>query len=171
MNNESSEIIRILNNAFDDQLPADKATVDLYPEPLRKEIDEVNEWVYDTINSALFPPVSSSRFVLIVLIDGVYKAGFATSQKEYEAAVIPLFESLDRLEKILTGKDYLVGNQLTEADVRLFVTIVRFDPVYVGHFKCNIRTIRDGYPAIHLYVPARARVAAGGRTGYTCADM
>ncbi|KAI0760534.1 glutathione S-transferase, partial [Fomes fomentarius] len=122
VNNESSEIIRILNSAFDDQLPADKATLHLYPEPLRKEINEINEWVYDTINN------------------GVYKAGFATSQKAYEAAVIPLFQSLDRLEKILTGKDYLVGNQLTEADIRLFVTIVRFDPVYVGHFKCNIRT-------------------------------
>ncbi len=84
------------------------------------------------------------------LVDGVYKAGFATSQKAYEAAVIPLFESLDRLEKILTGKDYLVGNELTEADIRLFVTIVRFDPVYVDHFMCNIRTIRDGYPTIHL---------------------
>ena len=82
--------------------------------------------------------------------DGVYKSGFASTQKAYEAAVLPLFASLDRLEDILKGKDYLVGNQLTEADVRLFVTIVRFDPVYVGHFKCNLRTIRGGYPAIHL---------------------
>ena len=82
----------------------------------------------------------------------MYKSGFASTQTAYEAAVTPLFESLDRLEKMLTGKDYLIGDRLTEADVRLFVTIVRFDPVYVGHFKCNIRTIRDGYPAIHLYV-------------------
>ena len=80
----------------------------------------------------------------------MYKSGFASTQKAYEAAVLQLFASLDRLEAILKGKDYLVGNQLTEADVRLFVTIVRFDPVYVGHFKCNLRTIRDGYPAIHL---------------------
>ena len=101
----------------------------------------------------------------------MYKSGFASTQKAYEDAVIPLFDSLDRLEKILTGKDYLVGNQLTEADVRLFVTIVsctpptnscarlitvdtahqiRFDVAYHGHFKCNIRTIRDGYPAIYL---------------------
>ena len=85
----------------------------------------------------------------------MYKAGFATTQTAYEAAVKPLFESLDRLEKILEGKDYLVGDQLTEADIRLFVTIVRFDPVYVGHFKCNIRTIRDGYPAIHRYVSSK----------------
>ncbi|KAI8972887.1 glutathione S-transferase [Trametes punicea] len=134
VNNESSEIIRIFNTAFNDQLPADKAKIDLYPEHLRKDIDEINEWVYDTVNN------------------GVYKSGFATTQRAYEAAVIPLFESLDKLEKILTGKDYLVGNQLTEADVRLFVTIIRFDPVYVGHFKCNIRTIRDGYPAIHLWL-------------------
>ena len=81
----------------------------------------------------------------------MYKSGFATSQSAYEANVYPLFEALDRVEKILDGKDYLVGNTLTEADIRLFPTIVRFDPVYVGHFKCNIRTIRDGYPAIHLY--------------------
>ena len=99
----------------------------------------------------------------------MYEAGFAQSQQAYEAAVIPLFTSLDKLEKILTGKDYLVGNQLTEADIRLFVTTVsdkivcvslpltlvakiRFDPAYYGNFKCNIRTIRDGYPAIHLWM-------------------
>lgn len=105
--------------------------------------------------------------------DGVYKAGFAGTQEAYEKAVYPLFDSLDRLEKMLTGKDYLVGDRLTEADIRLFVTIVsvflsissswrtisfayiaaleqiRFDPVYVGHFKCNLRTIRNGYPVIH----------------------
>ena len=85
-----------------------------------------------------------------MVVDGVYKSGVATSQEAYETAVVPLFQSLDRLEKMLEGKDYLVGNQLTEADVRLFVTIVRFDPVYVGHFKCNLRTIRDGYPALDL---------------------
>ncbi|KAL1948842.1 hypothetical protein VTO73DRAFT_10648 [Trametes versicolor] len=134
VNNESSEIIRIFNTAFNELLPADRAAIDLYPATLKNEIDEVNEWVYDTVNN------------------GVYKAGFATTQTAYEAAVIPLFDSLDRLEKILTGKDYLVGDQLTEADVRLFVTIVRFDPAYVGHYKCNLRTIRDGYPAIHLWL-------------------
>ncbi|KAH9941900.1 glutathione S-transferase [Epithele typhae] len=134
VNNESSEIIRMLNTEFNDLLPADKAGLDLYPESLRKDIDEVNDWVYPTINN------------------GVYRSGFATSQEAYEAAVVPLFESLDRVEKMLAGKDYLIGDTLTEADVRLFVTIIRFDPVYVGHFKCNIRTIRDGYPAIDLWM-------------------
>lgn len=85
-------------------------------------------------------------------IDGVYKSGFASTQQAYEAAVVPLFASLDRLEQLLTDKDYLVGGRLTEADVRLFVTIVRFDPVYVGHFKCNLRTIRGGYPALHRWL-------------------
>jgi len=134
VNNESSEIIRMFNTAFNAYLPKDKAAIDTYPEHLRAEIDGVNEWVYDTVNN------------------GVYKSGFAKTQEAYEAAVQPLFASLDRLEKMLQGKDYLVGDQLTEADIRLFVTIVRFDPVYVGHFKCNIRTIRGGYPAIHLWM-------------------
>jgi len=134
VNNESSEIIRIFNTTFNDLIPADKAAVDIYPEAHRAEIDSINSWVYDTVNN------------------GVYKSGFATTQTAYEAAVVPLFESLDRLEELLTDKDYLVGNMLTEADIRLFVTIVRFDPVYVGHFKCNLRTIRGGYPAIHLWM-------------------
>ncbi|TFK49009.1 glutathione S-transferase [Heliocybe sulcata] len=136
VNNESSEIIRIFNTAFNHLLPEDKAKVDLYPEQLRKEIDEVNAWVYDTVNN------------------GVYKSGFAKTQSAYEAAVRPLFASLDRLEKMLQGKTYLIadGSVLTEADVRLFVTIIRFDPVYVGHFKCNIRTIRGGYPNIHRWM-------------------
>ena len=97
----------MFNSAFNELLPADKAAVDLYPEELRAEIDEVNDWVYNDINN------------------GVYKTGFATTQEAYEAAVRPLFGSLDRLEKLLTGKDYLVGGTLTEADVRLYVTIVR----------------------------------------------
>ncbi|KAM5543481.1 hypothetical protein V8D89_002732 [Ganoderma adspersum] len=134
VNNESSEIIRFFNTAFNHLLPADKAALDLYPEPLRKEIDELNDWVYTTVNN------------------GVYKTGFATTQKAYEEAVVPLFDSLDRLEKILEGKDYLIGHQLTEADVRLFVSIIRFDVAYHGAFKCNLRTIRDGYPAINLWL-------------------
>ncbi|KAI0641503.1 glutathione S-transferase [Trametes meyenii] len=149
VNNESSEIIRIFNTAFNEFLPADKASLDLYPETLRREIDEVNEWVYNTVNILYVQTFCSFRSALI---DGVYKTGFAITQEAYEAAIFPLFESLDRLEKILTGKEYLIGNQLTEADVRLFVTIIRFDPAYVGHFKCNIRTIRDGYPSIHLWL-------------------
>ena len=127
VNNESSEIIRMFNIAFNDQLPAEKAALDLYPEPLRKEIDEVNDWVYDTINSASSPllPSPPHKRILMGWVDGVYKSGFASSQKAYEAAVNPLFDSLDRVEKMLKGKDYLIGNQLTEADIRLFVTIVR----------------------------------------------
>ncbi|KAL4079572.1 glutathione S-transferase [Scleroderma citrinum] len=134
VNNESSEIIRIFNTAFNDLLPPEKAAVDIYPEELRQEIDELNSWVYDTVNN------------------GVYKAGFAVSQEAYEKAVYPVFESLDRLEEMLKGKDYLIGDRLTEADIRLFVTIVRFDPVYVGHFKCNLRDIRHGYPALNRWM-------------------
>ncbi|EPQ52286.1 hypothetical protein GLOTRDRAFT_112236 [Gloeophyllum trabeum ATCC 11539] len=134
VNNESSEIIRIFNTAFNEFLPADKAAIDIYPEKLRLQIDEVNAWVYDTVNN------------------GVYKTGFARTQEAYEKALFPLFESLDRLEKMLEGKQYLIGDVLTEADIRLFVTIIRFDPVYVGHFKCNIRTIRGGYPAINKWM-------------------
>lgn len=133
VNNESSEIIRMFNAAFNHLLPADKAALDLYPEELRSEIDQLNEWIYPNIN------------------DGVYRAGFATAQGAYESAVNDVFNALDRVEKLLDGKDYLVGDRLTEADIRLWVTIVRFDPVYVGHFKCNLRTIRGGYPAIDLW--------------------
>ncbi|KAJ7914256.1 glutathione S-transferase [Mycena leptocephala] len=134
VNNESSEIIRMFNSEFNELLPADKAKLDLYPEPHRAEIDALNEWVYSDINN------------------GVYLSGFATQQAAYETAVVKLFAALDKIEEILTGKDYLVGGQLTEADVRLFVTIIRFDPAYVGQFKCNIRTIRGGYPAIHSWL-------------------
>jgi len=134
VNNESSEIIRMLNGEFDALLPEDKARLDIYPAELRAEIDEVNESVYGSINN------------------GVYRAGFAKSQEAYRDAVVPLFEALDRIEAGLKDKTYLVGNRLTEADVRLFVTIIRFDPVYVSHFKCNIRTIRHGYPNLHLWM-------------------
>ncbi|GJE97464.1 glutathione-S-transferase [Phanerochaete sordida] len=134
VNNESSDIIRVFNSAFNALLPTDKAALDLYPEPLRPEIDELNAWVYDTLNY------------------GVYKAGFAQTQAAYEAGVFPVFESLDRLAKMLTGKDYLVGSRLTEADIRLFVTIIRFDVVYYGHFKCNIRSIRSDYPELHRWM-------------------
>jgi len=134
VNNESSEIIRILNSEFDAILPDDKARLDFYPVQLRADIDALNEWVYDRINN------------------GVYKAGFARSQEAYQDAVVPLFDSLDRIEAMLKDKTYLIGDRLTEADIRLYVTIIRFDPVYVGHFKCNIRTIRDGYPNIHRWL-------------------
>ncbi|KAG9047942.1 S-glutathionyl-(chloro)hydroquinone reductase [Tulasnella sp. UAMH 9824] len=134
VNNESAEIIRMFNTAFNDQLPEDKAAIDIYPKDLQAEIDSTNEWVYDTVNN------------------GVYKSGFATTQAAYEAAVKPLFTSLDRLEGLLNGKDYLIGDRLTEADIRLFTTIVRFDPVYHGHFKCNLGSIRHNYPNINRWM-------------------
>jgi len=136
VNNESSEIIRILNSSFNQFSKDEKQRVlDLYPEQLRPEIDAINAWVYDTVNN------------------GVYKTGFATTQNAYEVAIKPFFESLDRLEKILAGNaNFLIGDQLTEADVRLYTTIVRFDPVYHGHFKCNIGSIRHDYPNINRWL-------------------
>lgn len=133
VSNESSEIIRMLNSAFDD-VGAD-ASVDLYPAHLREEIDAVNAVVYETVNN------------------GVYKAGFATSQEAYEEAVGALFATLDDLERRLSRQLYLTGDRMTEADWRLFTTLVRFDSVYVGHFKCNIRRIAD-YPALSNYLRA-----------------
>ncbi|KAI9314312.1 glutathione S-transferase [Dichotomocladium elegans] len=130
VNNESSEIIRMFNHAFDSILPEEKRGLDYYPEHLRKDIDDTNSWVYDTINN------------------GVYKSGFATTQEAYERNVYPLFESLDRVERILSQSQYLVANTFTEADIRLFTTIVRFDPVYHGHFKCNAKSIEKDYPNI-----------------------
>lgn len=122
VNNESSEIIRMLNSAFD---PVGAAPGDYYPQDLRAEIDQVNARVYDTVNN------------------GVYKAGFATTQAAYDEAVTALFESLDWLDERLSRGRYLLGSRLTEADWRLFTTLVRFDPVYVGHFKCNLRRLID----------------------------
>lgn len=130
VNNESSEIIRMFNSEFD-HLGATPG--DYYPEELREEIDQVNDRIYRTVNN------------------GVYKAGFATTQKAYEEGVIPLFETLDWLEDKLSHSRYLMGEKLTEADWRLFTTLVRFDAVYVGHFKCNKRRIMD-YPNLWNYV-------------------
>lgn len=128
--NESSEIIRMFNSAFDDI----GATVgDYYPEALRAEIDSLNSRIYDTVNN------------------GVYKAGFATSQEAYDEAVAPLFATLDFLDGRLSTQRYLTGANITEADWRLFTTLVRFDPVYFGHFKCNIRRITD-YKHLSGYV-------------------
>lgn len=129
VSNESSEIIRMFNSAFDN---AGAKPGDFYPEALRQEIDEINKRIYSTVNN------------------GVYKAGFATTQEAYEEAVIPLFDSLDWLEERLSKQRYLTGDVLTEADWRLFTTLIRFDPVYVGHFKCNIRRIAD-YPNLSAY--------------------
>lgn len=130
VSNESAEIIRMFNSAFDG---IGAAAGDYYPEALRAEIDVLNHRIYGAVNN------------------GVYKAGFATSQGAYEDALRPLFETLDWLEARLAGQRYLAGGSLTEADIRLFTTLVRFDPVYVGHFKCNIRRIAD-YPALSAYV-------------------
>ncbi|EJD51468.1 glutathione S-transferase [Auricularia subglabra TFB-10046 SS5] len=134
VNNESSEIIRIFDTAFNALLPPDRAALTLYPAELRAQIDGLNEWVYTDVNN------------------GVYRAGFAKTQGAYEEAVLKLFAALDRLEGLVKGKDFLVGDQLTEADVRLFVTLIRFDPAYVGQFKCNLRTIRGGYPELNRYM-------------------
>ena len=128
--NESSEIIRMFNTAFDG---VGAKSGDYYPESLRTEIDTLNSRIYDTLNN------------------GVYKAGFATTQEAYEEAVISLFETLDWLEDILSKQRYLTGKTLTEADWRLFTTLLRFDPVYVGHFKCNLRRIVD-YPNLSGYI-------------------
>jgi putative glutathione S-transferase len=130
VSNESAEIIRMFNSAFD----AIGATAgDYYPQSLRQEIDALNDEVYDNINN------------------GVYKAGFASTQQAYEEAVYPLFEALDRVEQRLSKNRYLAGKELTEADWRLFTTLLRFDAVYHGHFKCNLQRIED-YPNIAEYV-------------------
>jgi glutathionyl-hydroquinone reductase len=142
VNNESSEIIRILYSEFDDLLPANlresnKPGGGFYPEHLRKEIDEMNEWVYNTINN------------------GVYKTGFATTQTAYESNLFPLFESLDRLEKHLGElghTPYLFGDHLTEADIRLYTTLIRFDVAYVNIFKCNLKMIRYDYPLLYQWL-------------------
>ncbi|KAG8940317.1 S-glutathionyl-(chloro)hydroquinone reductase [Tulasnella sp. 424] len=155
VNNESSEIIRIFNSAFNEFLPEDKASLDLYPEELRPDIDGVNEWVFSTVNGLLtylFAGDFSRLIVPSASTAGVYKAGFATSQSAYEEAVRHLFASLDRLEGMLKDKAYLIGGRLTEADVRLFTTLVRFDPVYHGHFKCNIGSIRHDYPNLNQWM-------------------
>ena len=129
VNNESAEIIRMLNSAFD---AFTNIRTDYYPEKLRLEIDRLNDFIYTNINN------------------GVYRAGFATSQAAYEQAFRNLFEALEEVEQILSRQRYLVGNVLTEADWRLFTTLVRFDAVYYGHFKCNWRHIYE-YPNLSNY--------------------
>lgn len=129
VNNESSEIIRMLNTAFDG-LGAKPGNY--VPDQWLEEIDAVNDFVYHRINN------------------GVYKAGFATKQEVYEEEVATLFAALDQMEERLAGQDYLVGNRLTEADIRLFTTLVRFDAVYFGHFKCNLKPL-TAYPNLWAY--------------------
>ncbi|KAL8708101.1 MAG: hypothetical protein Q9220_006955 [cf. Caloplaca sp. 1 TL-2023] len=144
VNNESSEIVRMLETCFDGFLPEaereeTKGEKGLYPVQLRERIDEMNEWVYDGINN------------------GVYKTGFAATQEAYESNVVPLFEALDRVERHLQGEGhqpYLFGEYITEADVRLFTTLIRFDAAYFTMFKCNVRMIRDEshYPKLHKWL-------------------
>ena len=131
VNNESSEILRMLDAAFDAH--AKRPLPPLYPESLRAEIDALNTRVYDTVNN------------------GVYKAGFATTQEAYEAAFGEVFAALDELEDRLQGRRYLAGDRLTETDIRTFVTLVRFDVAYHGLFKCNRRRIAD-YPNLSAYL-------------------
>jgi glutathionyl-hydroquinone reductase len=129
VSNESAEIIRMFNSAFDG---VGARPGDYYPESLRAEIDRINKRIYDTVNN------------------GVYKAGFAGTQEAYEAAVVPLFQTMDWLEEHLQSRRFLAGEKPTEADWRLFTTLVRFDAVYHGHFKCNIRRLID-YPNLWAY--------------------
>jgi len=129
VSNESAEILRMFNSAFDG---VGAGPGDYYPSELRPQIDELNDYIYTAINN------------------GVYRAGFAGTQAAYDEAMAALFTALDELEERLATRRYLVGDRITEADWRLFTTLIRFDPVYVGHFKCNVRRLRD-YPNLWAY--------------------
>ena len=130
VNNESSDIIRMFNVAFN---TLTGNNLNLYPADLAKKIDDWNDYIYGAINN------------------GVYKVGFARSQEVYDKEVLQLFVVLDEIDAHLSKNDFLCGDQLTEADIRLFVTLLRFDPVYVGHFKCNLNQIKD-YEYLSAYV-------------------
>lgn len=144
VSNESADIIRMLNSAFD-RIEGVDAALDFYPEALRPEIDRINAAVYDRVNN------------------GVYKSGFATKQSAYEEAVTILFAELDMLETRLSTQRYLAGDRIAEADWRLFTTLVRFDAVYHGHFKCNLRRIAD-YPHLWNYTRDLYRVPGVAET-------
>src|SRR5699024_7149224 len=143
VSNESADILRMLNSAFD--ALAEYPTRDYYPQELQDDIDAINAEVYDKVNN------------------GVYKAGFATSQTAYEEAAEALFDTLDRLDERLARQRYLVGARITEADWRLFTTLVRFDAVYHGHFKCNLRRIAD-YPNLSGYLRELYQVPGVAKT-------
>ncbi|HAG93925.1 MAG: glutathione-dependent reductase [Pseudomonadales bacterium] len=130
VSNESADIIRMFNSAFDG---CGASVGDFYPPAEQEGVDRLNHLIYNQVNN------------------GVYRAGFATTQEAYEEALLPLFETLDYLEQLLESQRYLVGSRLTEADWRLFTTLIRFDAVYHGHFKCNLRRIRD-YPNLDNYM-------------------
>lgn len=152
VNNESSEIIRMFYCEFDDLLPEElresaQPGGGLYPEHYRSEIDAMNEWVYNTVNN------------------GVYKCGFATNQAAYESHLFPLFESLDRLEKHLGEpghSPYLFGKYITEADIRLYTTMIRFDVAYYPIFMCSLKMIRHDYPRLSIWL--RNLYWDGGKT-------
>ena len=132
INNESSDILRMFNSAFNEFSKGPFATHDFYPAPLQSTIDDLNSWIYPSIN------------------DGVYRCGFAKSQAAYDEAMSSLIDGLDRVEEILSKQRYLAGDTITEADIRLFMTLVRFDEVYIVYFKCHYKRITD-YPNIHQY--------------------
>lgn len=142
VSNESADIIRMFNEAYD-ALGARPG--DFYPAELRGEIDQINDKVYDAVNN------------------GVYKAGFASTQEAYEEAIGPLFETLDELDALLQTQDWLVGGVMTEADIRLFTTLIRFDSVYYVHFKCNVKRIAD-YPGLHAFVQRMMDIEAVAST-------
>ncbi|KAJ9645717.1 hypothetical protein H2201_003701 [Coniosporium apollinis] len=136
VNNESAELLRWLPTAFNSLLPPELASIDLYPEHLRAEIDSISEWLQRDLNT------------------GVYKAGFAPDQETYDKNVIPVFGALNKIEEILhsNGGPYVLGKELTELDLRLYSTVVRFDVVYVQHFKCNLGMVRWDYPVLNEWL-------------------
>ncbi len=136
VNNESLEILRNFNTGWNSILPEQYKRVDLYPEKLRSKIDEVGKWMQADLNT------------------GVYKAGFAPDQETYDKNVVPVFRALKMLEEIISknGGPYVLGSELTELDLRLYPTLIRFDTVYVQHFKCNLGTIRHDYPLLNEWM-------------------
>lgn len=136
VNNESAELLRDLQTAFNSILPEDKAEIDLYPEHLRATIDEITVWMQRDLNS------------------GVYKPGFAKTQEVYDKKLLPVFAALNKLEKIIAayGGPFILGREMTELDVRAYATIVRFDSIYVYVFKCNLGTIRHDYPQLNNWL-------------------
>lgn len=133
---ESAELLRWLPSAFNTLLPPHIAAINLYPEPLRSQIDAISTWLQRDLNT------------------GVYKAGFAPDQATYDKNVIPVFGALNKLERLVhkNGGPYILGKELTELDIRAYATIVRFDTVYVQHFKCNLGTIRHEYPVLNAWL-------------------
>lgn len=129
-------MLRWLPTAFNEILPQDLASIDLYPEYLRDKIDAITPWMQSDVNT------------------GVYKAGFASTQEDYDKNVIPVFGALNKLERIIAanGGPFVLGETMTELDIRLYATLIRFDTVYVQHFKCNLGTIRHDYPVLNNWL-------------------